>query len=187
MKPIHVNNVRVLTPNEYDQIVNSIDKSPLRRRFLILFWSGMRYAEFQRFHAHPEWWDPSRGVIDLPAYAVQKKKRSRSQRQRYIRPLPELMNEIIDQFFLDPKPSSLQTWNANLKRWAEKAELDPIGLSAKSTRKSIESWMIRAGMPVHEVYLRQGHDELTSLRHYQGLPFTDSELQEIKRKLAGMI
>ena len=78
MKPIHVNNVRVLTPNEYDQIVNSINKSPLRRRFLILFWSGMRYAEFQRFHAHPEWWDPSRGVIDLPAYAVQKKKRSRS-------------------------------------------------------------------------------------------------------------
>lgn len=187
MKPIHVNNVRVLTPIEYDQLVNGIAKSHNRRRFLILFWGGMRYAEFQRFHAHPEWWDPSRNTIDLPFCAVKKKKRSRSQRQRYIRPLPELMNEIIDQFFLDPKPPTLQTWNANLKRWAEKAELNPIGLSAKSTRKSIESWMIRAGMPVHEVYLRQGHDELTSLRHYQGLPFTDSELQEIKRKLAGMI
>ena len=97
------------------------------------------------------------------------------------------MGEILEQFFLDPKPSSLQTWDVNLKRWAEKANLNPNGISAKSTRKSIESWMIRAGMPVHEVYLRQGHDELTSLRHYQGLPFTNSELQEIKRRLSGMI
>ena len=184
-KPILVKNVRVFNPYEYDLYVSSIDKGYLRRRFLILFWSGMRYVEFQRFHAHPEWWDPSRKVIDLPAYA--EKKTKRSQRQRYIHPLPDLIGEILEQFFLDPKPPTLQTWNANLKRWAEKAELNPIGLSAKSTRKSIESWMIRAGMPVHEVYLRQGHDELTSLRHYQGLPFTDSELQEIKRKLAGMM
>ena len=185
MRPIHVNNVQILGPHEFDQITNHIEKSHNRRRFLILFWSGMRYAEFQRFHARPEWWDPSRKVIDLPANAEKKKKRS--QLQRYIHPLPELIGELIDQFFLDPKPPTLQTWNANLKRWAEKADLDPMGLSAKSTRKSIESWMIRAGMPVHEVYLRQGHNELTSLRHYQGLPFTDTELQEIKKKLAGMI
>ena len=185
MKPIFVNKVRVFGPHEFDQFVSSIDKAYLRRRFLVLFWTGMRYVELQRFHPHSEWWDPARKVIDLPAYAEKKKKRS--QRQRYIHPLPDLMGEILEQFFLDPKPSSLQTWDVNLKRWAEKANLSPNGISAKSTRKSIESWMIRAGMPVHEVYLRQGHDELTSLRHYQGLPFTNSELQEIKRRLSGMI
>jgi len=33
------------------------------------------------------------------------------------------------------------------------------------------------------VCLRQGHDNLTSMRHYQGLVFSDDELRDIKKKL----
>ena len=63
MKPIFVNKVRVFGPHDFDQFVSSIDKAYLRRRFLVLFWTGMRYVELQRFHAHSEWWDPARKVI----------------------------------------------------------------------------------------------------------------------------
>jgi hypothetical protein len=31
-------------------------------------------------------------------------------------------------------------------------------------RKTIESWMLKAGIPEIEIYSRQGHDPITSLR-----------------------
>ncbi|AKB26292.1 hypothetical protein MSMTP_2823 [Methanosarcina sp. MTP4] len=45
--------------------------------------------------------------------------------------------------------------------------------------------MLMAGIPEYEVYQRQGHDPLTSMRHYQGLAFTKEEKEEIQRRLAG--
>jgi hypothetical protein len=43
--------------------------------------------------------------------------------------------------------------------------------------------MIAAGIIESAVCLRQGHDSLTSMRHYQGLAFSDDELRDIKKKL----
>jgi len=47
--------------------------------------------------------------------------------------------------------------------------------------------MVAAGIPLNIVCLRQGHDKLTSMNHYQGLPFTEAEKVEIQRRLAGWI
>lgn len=43
--------------------------------------------------------------------------------------------------------------------------------------------MIAAGIIESAVCLRQGHDNLTSMRHYQRLVFSDDELRDIKKKL----
>jgi len=43
--------------------------------------------------------------------------------------------------------------------------------------------MIAAGKIESSVCLRQGHDSLTSMRHYQGFVFSDDELRDIKKKL----
>ncbi|AEH59995.1 integrase family protein [Methanosalsum zhilinae DSM 4017] len=182
MESFFVKNTKILTPSEYNILLDDINNPIQRRRFLILFWSGMRYQEFLRFHNNPEWYLRKRNTIHLPVHSTKKMKRR--QIERYIYPLPDLMSEIITQFFDDPKPPSLQGWNQNLKRWGAESGIDIKGLSAKSTRKSIESWLIVAGMPLNIVYLRQGHTELTSLKHYQGLPFTDTEKQEIKKMLS---
>ena len=74
-------------------------------------------------------------------------------------------------------------WNQDLKRWAVKTDFNPFGISAKTTRKSIESWMLSSGVPSFKVYQRQGHDPETSLYHYQGLSFTDLEMDQIKKRL----
>jgi hypothetical protein len=195
---ITVNDIRLYTPEMYDNMLSVITKPVHRRRFIILFWSGMRYIEFQRFHSNPTWYDRSRNMIYLPKTA--QKKAKRKQLERYIHPLPDMIGEIIAAFHQDPSPPSMQTWNENLIRWAQRMDLEPFtainndgteretyGISAKSTRKSIESWMIVAGAKESAVYLRQGHDRFTSLNHYQGLPFTPDEITEIKRRLAGMI
>lgn len=70
-----------------------------------------------------------------------------------------------------------------LRKWAEEAGIAPYGLSAKTTRKTVESWMIKSGIIESTVCLRQGHDSLTSMRHYQGLAFSEEEQRDIKKQL----
>lgn len=178
-----MNGTRILGPWESDTLRESIPKRHLQTIYDVALWSGMRYVEIQRFWEHPEWWLPGRKAIHLPEEAVKKAKRK--QRERYIHPAPPQLENVLGYFHTNPKPPSLQAWNENLLRWAENSGLNSMGLSAKSTRKSIESWMISSGMPLHVVCLRQGHDSLTSMRHYQGLPFTEDERAEIRRRLAG--
>ena len=184
-EPILVNDVRVLGPYEMDLLREAIPKTYLKTIFDVCFWSGMRYVEVQRLHDHPEWWWKIRKTIHLPEKA--QKKAKRKQLERYVHPIPAQLENVLDYFFSNKKPPSRSAWNENLLRWAERSELNPLGLSSKTTRKSIESWMITADIPINVICLRQGHDSLTSMMHYQGLPFTDGEKMEIKRRLAGWI
>jgi hypothetical protein len=84
-------------------------------------------------------------------------------------------------FHKGPEPPSLQAWDENMSRWAGFSGFDPKGFSAKTTRKSIESWMIAAGISEMQICLRQGHDKITSMRHYLGLPFSQEEKEIIKK------
>jgi hypothetical protein len=43
--------------------------------------------------------------------------------------------------------------------------------------------MLKTGILEIEIYSRQGHDPITSLKHYQSLSFTDYELRDIKKRL----
>lgn len=184
-KPVLVKGTRILGPYESDTLREGIPKSYLQTIYDVCLWTGMRYIEVQRFWEHQEWWQPGRRAIFLPEMAQRKAKRK--QKERYIHPVPHQLENVIRYFHDNPKPPSQNAWNENLKRWAENSRLDPIGITSKSTRKTIESWMISAEMPLHVVCLRQGHDSLTSMRHYQGLPFTEIEKAEISRRLAGIL
>jgi integrase len=59
-----------------------------------------------------------------------------------------------------------------ISRWSERAGIVPK-VNPKTPRKTIESWMLKAGIPEIEIYSRTGHDPLTFLMHYQSLSFTD--------------
>ena len=86
----------------------------------------------------------------------------------------------MKEFFNDRHPPVESNWNRGLRKWAEAAVINPYGVSAKTTRKTIESWQIAAGVLESTVCLRAGHDSLTSMRHYQGLCFSYEELRDIK-------
>lgn len=173
---------RILTPTEYDSLTHSMTKLRLKTIFEILMWSGMRYVELQRLHANPEWVLKGRNVIHLP-YVAQKKVK-RSQVERYIHIVPQISN-LLPYFFDNKKPSTYANWHKYLQRTCVLANLNPSGVNVKTTRKTIESWMIVAGIPVNQICLWQGHDHLTSMNYYQGLAFTDSEKNEIQKRLSG--
>jgi hypothetical protein len=52
----------------------------------------------------------------------------------------------MKDFFVASKPPVENFWNRDLRKWAETAEINLYGFSAKTTRKTIESWMIKAGI-----------------------------------------
>ena len=147
----------------------------------VLLITGMRYVEVQRLWNHKEWYLEHENIIHLPEEAQRKHKRS--QLERTIHPLPTMFNYIMKDFFEASKPPVESVWNRDLRKWAEAAELNPYGPSAKTTRKTIESWMIKAGVLESTVCLRQGHDFLTSMRHYQGLAFSEEEIRDINNQL----
>jgi hypothetical protein len=91
---------------------------------------------------------------------------------------------MFRDFSQAPSPPSESAWNKDLQRWAQSAGIAPYGLSAKTTRKTLESWCVSAGILESTVCLRQGHDSLTSMRHYQGLAFSEDDIRDIKKQLS---
>lgn len=178
---LYVRDIRILTPHEYETLRAAIPKDRHRTLLDILLITGMRYVEVSRLYQHPEWYNTKRNIIHLPEEAQKKKKRK--QQKRTIHPLPSMFNYLFKDFTEDIKPPSEAAWNHDLQRWAQAANINPYGLSAKTTRKTIESWSIAGGIIESSVCLRQGHDNLTSMRHYQGLAFSDDELRDIQKKL----
>lgn len=178
---LYVNDIRILTPREYETLRASIPKEYHKALFDILLITGMRYIEVCRLHVHDEWYNTKRNIIHLPEEA--QKKAKRKQQERTIHPLPSMFSYILRDFFEGKRPPSESAWNKDLQRWAQAAGLAPYGISAKTTRKTIESWSVAAGVAESAVCLRQGHDNLTSMRHYQGLAFSDDEVRDIQKQL----
>jgi len=178
---LYVKDVRILTPTEYESLKVAIPKDSHKTIFDILLITGMRYAELLRLHEHKEWYNEKRNIIHLTEEA--QKKHKRRQLERTIYPLPYGFDYIIKAFWTGKRPPLEATWNKNLQRWGKAAGLNPFGLSVKTTRKTIESWSIAAGLLESSVCLRQGHDNLTSMKHYQGLAFSEDEIRDIKKQL----
>jgi integrase len=173
--------IRILSPAEYTRLRNAIPQDRHKVLLDILIITGMRYIEAQRLHENKSWYIEKENIIHLPQEAQQKHKRS--QLERTIYPLPGMFSYIMKEFFAGIQPPCESVWNRDLRRWATDAGINPYGISAKTTRKSLESWLIKAGMLESSVCLRQGHDSLTSMRHYQGIAFSDNDIRDIKKQL----
>ena len=170
---------KVLTVEEYDTFLKAVPDK-FKPIFEVNVITGLRYVELQRLHENPQWYFQDRNQIILPKEAQKKVKQKLP--KRTIDKLPASFSYIFKAFREGKKLPHRVTWWENLKRWSEAAEIEPA-VNPKTPRKTIESWMLRAGVPEIEIYSRAGHDPVTSLRHYQSLSFTDYELRDIKKRL----
>ncbi|AKB17054.1 tyrosine-type recombinase/integrase [Methanosarcina sp. WWM596] len=170
---------KVLTVEEYDKFIQAIPESK-RAIFEIHTITGLRYVELQRLHDNPAWYYKERNQIILPKEA--QKKAKQKQIKRTIDRLPSTFPYIFKQFCEGHRPPERSSWNRDLARWSLKAEINPK-VGNKTPRKTIESWMLKTGIPEIEIYSRQGHDPITSLMHYQSLSFTDYEMRDIEKRL----
>jgi len=173
--------IRILTPEEYHKLRAVIPQERHKTLFDVLIITGMRYIEVSRLWNNPKWYNEKRNIIHLPPEAQRKAKRS--QLERTIQPLPSMFSYILRDFWGARRPPSESSWNRDLRKWAQMTGIAPYGISAKTTRKTIESWQVAAGINETRICLRAGHDNLTSMRHYMNLSFSDSEINDIKKQL----
>jgi hypothetical protein len=170
---------KVLTVEEYDKFIQVIPESK-QAIFEISTITGLRYVELQRLYDNPAWYYKEGNQIILPKEAQQKVKQKLP--KRTIDKLPSTFPYIFKQFVEGHRPPERSSWNRDLERWSKKAGINPK-IGNKTPRKTIESWMLKTGIPEIEIYSRQGHDPVTSLKCYQSLSFTDYELRDIKKRL----
>jgi integrase len=180
---IEKNGVRILTPFEFDRLLNAITKQDYKILLNVALYTGARYVELQRLQKHPEWLKMDRRCIYFPREAQRKKKRKLKDRYVY---LTSAALNYIPLFFKIRKLPLIQQWNQLLKAWAEKAGIGGDGISAKTTRKTWESWLaVSYPDRLDHVCMNQGHTNLIAMRHYLQLPFTDDEKREIKNRTVG--
>lgn len=170
---------KVLTVEEYEIFIQTIPDLK-QVIFEINTITGLRYVELQRLYNNPSWYYKERNQIILPKEAQQKVKQKLP--KRTIDKLPSTFPYIFKHFIEGNRPPERSSWNRDLERWSKKADISPK-IGPKTPRKTIESWMLKSGIPEIEIYSRQGHDLMTSLRCYQSLSFTAYELRDIKKKL----
>jgi len=181
--PIIRKGVRILRPREYQALLRCCTKPHHRTMLQSLLYTGMRYIEMQRFQEHPSWFDGE--FINLPRMADRKVKRT--QVERAVR-LNQTGRTVIEYFLQLKEPlPAYQNWRDNMRRWGTRAGLDPKGLGVKSTRKTIESWLMfyYSQARMAEIALSQGHNTLTSLQHYLNMPFNEVDRLEMKPMIEG--
>ena len=201
-KPIMRMGVRILRPNECKQLIDAIPKQDYKTLFRALLFSGMRYIELKRFQKHPSWFDGE--FIHMPKDSVHKHKRTQLERSVRLNPIGRMAIE----HFLQCKTilPSYQSWVSDLACWSFHAELvgaesfinkkkkpQPTefyceGMGSKTTRKSYESWLVfYYPNRVTEIVLSQGHNQITSIKHYLNMPFNEHDKIDMKEFVDGWI
>jgi len=178
---------RILRPVEYKVLEIAIPKSQYRTMFNALLYSGMRYIEMQRFQDHPEWFDND--FIHLPDFLATRKAK-RKQPERWVR-LNQIGKMAIRHFLeIDKRLPAHKDWRENLWRWAKYANINPIGLGPKTTRKTYESWLVfyyEDNTTLIKILQSQGHDGVTAIKHYLNFPFTEIEKLEMRPFVEGWV
>jgi len=175
--------VRILRPCELTSLINAIPKDSLRTQFEFLLYTGMRYVEAKNVFGREDIFDGTQLHL-IPGIITEKPKCKMS--HRYVKLTPVGRKVTRDFFKLKKNYPHMNTWRENLERWAGFAKLDPSYLSVKTTRKTYESYLISIyPQRRDEIFISQGHTELTALKNYINLPFTQKDKEEMIKYVAG--
>ena len=180
----HIYAQRVLTPTEYMAIYEASQKWENQVRLDLCLLTAGRYSELREFQVNRQWFE-----IDHNALHVKEHKKERLKRgikDRYIhlsRKGVDMVKVFVNSGFTLSNYAAMQ---ANLIRWAQRANVSDEGLSIKCMRKTYESWLI-ATYPDKTLSVLQstGHTQAVSMEHYANLPFTEKDLQLMKPYVEG--
>jgi len=175
--------IRILKPCELTALVNAIPKEDCRTQFEFLLYTGMRYIEAQNFFDRPDLFDGIQ-IHLIPGVITGKPKCTMA--NRYVKLTPVGRKIVKDYLKLDKELPHMNTWRENLERWAKVAGIDSSYLSVKTTRKTYESYLMTTyPQKRDEIFISQGHTELTALRNYVNLPFDQRDKEEMIQYVVG--
>lgn len=173
---------RILRPAEYELLRKGAKHLESKINLDGCLALAARYLECVEIQNHPELFDSSTGFVHII-----EKKAKRTDTDRWIR-LSNWGVGTMEHFLANKQklPKTPQGFRQNLRRWAVRAGLDPNGLSPRSLRKSMESWLVACYPHLFaQIVLSQGHTELTATKHYLGLPFIPADKVAMQKYVDG--
>lgn len=175
--------MRVLTPEEYDLLRGAIPKLDHMIMLDTLFYTGLRYTEFQELQRHRDWFDGR--VLRIPSRG----RGSRTSPPRTVY-LSDYARKTLPLFFkLKRKVPDRAVFDRNLKRWSATAEISPEGLSVKTLRKTWVAYLILS-YPEHIDLIAQSLG-ISTFEELSALKSATAELRdykdEIRRRTAGWL
>lgn len=174
---------RILRPAEYLELRKGL-RPDYQTYFDGLLLSGMRYVEYQVLLMNPNWYDGN--FIKLPRYAIRKQKATIKQRYVHLSTRGRSTLDNLWKIVSINNIPTVQGLHKTLKTAAVKSGVSSEGLNIKSFRKTWESWLVfyYPGRK-DEIFLSQGHTELTALQHYVNIPFSARDREEMKDWVEG--
>lgn len=186
--------LRVLRPVEYDMLRSSVDSENTKLFLDLSLYTGMRYIELVRLSQNLDWIREQTHTIYLSHEAALKVERKAP--DRFVHLSREGWHAVADfkRKGLDPKEDlyTRRGFTKFLKSNAAKAGISLDGLSAKTLRKTYESWLVQAlvikgNQPSALALIAKsfGHLESTAIAHYINLDFTKEDIDKIMVRTAG--
>ncbi len=165
--------VRIFRPWEIRKIIREIPKMENKHKFEALLHSGCRYTELQWLYENPN-------SLQSEHVEIKNTKAKVNEAYRWVRLNRQGQHAIENFLRCKTNLPSTQTWGENLKRWCTLAGIEKDGACAKSTRKTLESWLVLTyPNRVEEIFTSLGHQSTTALRHYLTFPFSKEDKREM--------
>ncbi len=166
---------RVLHPIEFIALRKAAKKYENQLRLDLELLTAGRYSELRELQWNKQWYEFDNNALHIKEHKV--KRLERGVPERYIH-LSNRGKSQVEAFLNHPNirlSSYAAMWN-NLARWAQKANIDPTGLTVKCFRKTYESWLIYIyPEKAISIFLSTGHTQKTAMEHYLNLPFTEED------------
>jgi hypothetical protein len=171
--------VRVFRPWEVRALVRAIPKNEYKDKFESLLYGGSRYAEIQWLYNNPKRFKGEH-------MQIKNMKALSKEAYRWVRLNTQGQRAIENFLRCKTNLPSYQSWGDDLKRWCIDAGIKPDSACAKSTRKTWESWLVLTyPQRLSEIFISQGHEEMTALRHYLTFPFTEQDRKDMLYYVVG--
>lgn len=192
--PLFVEGSRILTPDEVTAIRSVIYKRAPRAMFDLLLYTGIRLYEVRQLADNPAIFDEERKQLSITGTI---RKPESTAQVREVRVGDRGCASVRTFLDLGAKvPGNEATWHMNLSRWSKAAGLvplatattgsNPAGITTRTCRRTWESWL-NAAFPaeVARIALSQGRFRTAAIRRYGSIPWTDDEMEAIRREVEG--
>lgn len=176
---------RVLHVVEYEAIRKAAKKFNNQLRLDLELLTAGRYNELRELQWNKQWFEWDNNALKIKEHKVFRVRRTP---QRYVH-LSNMGKTQVETFLNmkdAPRLPSYSAMRENLKRWVERANVDPRGLSVRCFRKTYESWlMFYYPEKSFAIFQSTGHTPDVAMEHYVNTPFNEEDKILMKKYVEG--
>lgn len=169
---IIIDNIRILTPDELLKILKSINDINACIKFLYIFSTGFRPSESNYILDNPDKIDYDKRIISFEDNRWDKARRFKPRKIYLSR--SDLYNVLLYTKLNERMNTESYQINRNLKRWADKANINSLHIDSTSIRMTRMTWLLNL-FPKFESNIIAASDFYGNINLYKNINFSNND------------